>query len=221
MRLILAGVGLVSLLMSAAIPHAFGSDAVLFAGAYVCMQVGRNVAAMCCSSSAEPLRPVFERLVAWSLLSAPLWIAGAFIGGPARPALWGPALALDLIAPLVGYRDAVSGPVADHRDWEVEGGHFADRFQAFVIIALGESIVITGATASADGLSAHASSPWRSRSSSPARSGGCTSARSPKHSQRRRSPSPTTPAASPATPTPTCTCRSSPGSSWSRSATTC
>jgi len=26
------------------------------------------------------------------------------------------------------------------------GGHFGDRFQAFIIIALGESIVITGAT---------------------------------------------------------------------------
>ncbi|MBV9414836.1 MAG: low temperature requirement protein A, partial [Solirubrobacterales bacterium] len=32
------------------------------------------------------------------------------------------------------------------------GGHFAERFQAFIIIALGESIVVTGATASARGL---------------------------------------------------------------------
>jgi low temperature requirement protein LtrA len=37
-------------------------------------------------------------------------------------------------------------------DWDVEGGHFADRFQAFIIIALGEAIVLTGATASAHGL---------------------------------------------------------------------
>jgi low temperature requirement protein LtrA len=36
----------------------------------------------------------------------------------------------------------------------VEGDHFADRFQGFIIIALGESIVITGATASSHGLSA-------------------------------------------------------------------
>ncbi len=83
-RLIVAAVGLISLLMSAAIPHAFGSDAVLFACAYVCMQIGRNVAAMMLLDSAQPLRPVFERLVAWSLLSAPLWIAGAFVGGGAR-----------------------------------------------------------------------------------------------------------------------------------------
>jgi low temperature requirement protein LtrA len=62
----------------------------------------------------------------------------------------GPALALDLIAPMVGYATPFLGRSLTS-DWEVEGSHFADRFQAFVIIALGESIVITGATASADG----------------------------------------------------------------------
>ena len=34
----------------------------------------------------------------------------------------------------------------DPAAWEVETHHFAERFQLFVIIALGESIVITGAT---------------------------------------------------------------------------
>jgi low temperature requirement protein LtrA len=82
-RLIVAAVGLISLLMSAAIPRAFDSDAVLFACAYVCMPVGRNTAAMLLDSAA-PLRPVFEPLVACSVLSAPLWIAGAFVGGSAR-----------------------------------------------------------------------------------------------------------------------------------------
>lgn len=38
-------------------------------------------------------------------------------------------------------------------DWDIDGRHFVDRFRAFVIIALGESIVVTGATASARGLS--------------------------------------------------------------------
>jgi hypothetical protein len=31
-------------------------------------------------------------------------------------------------------------------DWTIEGGHFAGRCQAFILIALGESIVIIGAT---------------------------------------------------------------------------
>jgi low temperature requirement protein LtrA len=31
-------------------------------------------------------------------------------------------------------------------DWTIEGGHIAERFQGFILIALGESIVIIGAT---------------------------------------------------------------------------
>jgi len=36
--------------------------------------------------------------------------------------------------------------------WEIEGAHFGERFQLFVIIVLGESVVLAGATASATGL---------------------------------------------------------------------
>jgi low temperature requirement protein LtrA len=152
-RLILACVTLTSLLMSAAIPTAFGSEAWLFAGAYVVMQVGRNIAATALLARDHPLRRVFGRLVVWSCFSAPLWIAGAAVDEAARPWVWGAALALDLIAPLAGYFTPSLGRVQT-TDWTVEGAHFAERFQSFVIIALGESIVITGATASSRGLTA-------------------------------------------------------------------
>ena len=152
-RLILACVTLTSLLMSAAIPTAFAGGAALFAGAYVSMQVGRNVAAMLLLERDHHLRRVFERLVAWSCASAVLWILGAVLGEGARPWVWGAALAIDLLAPVVGYVTPGLGR-SQTTDWDVEGAHFAERFQSFVIIALGESIVITGATASARGLSA-------------------------------------------------------------------
>jgi low temperature requirement protein LtrA len=152
-RLILACVTLASLLMSAAIPTAFGSEAWLFAGAYVFMQVGRNVAAVTLIERDHHLRRVFQRLIAWACLSAPLWIAGAAVDDSARPWIWGAALALDVIAPLVGYATPGLGH-SRTADWDVEGAHFAERFQSFVIIALGESIVITGATASSRGLTA-------------------------------------------------------------------
>jgi low temperature requirement protein LtrA len=38
--------------------------------------------------------------------------------------------------------------------WELEVSHFAERFQLFLILALGESIVVTGATASEEALTA-------------------------------------------------------------------
>jgi low temperature requirement protein LtrA len=154
-RLILAGVTLASLLMSAAIPTAFTSEPGLFAGAYVALQVGRNAAALALLERDHRLRRVFERLVAWSCASAVLWISGAVAGEAARPWIWAAALAIDLVAPLVGYRTPGLGRSLT-TDWDVEGAHFAERFQSFVIIALGESIVITGATASSRGLTATA-----------------------------------------------------------------
>ena len=151
-RVVLLGVALASLLMSAAIPTAFTHHAALFAGAYVVLQMGRNVSAMLMLGRHEPLRRVFERVVAWSCASGTLWIAGAFAGDSDRLALWGAALAVDLLAPLAGYRTPGRGR-SRTAEWDVEGGHFADRLQAFIIVALGESIVVTGATASGHGLS--------------------------------------------------------------------
>jgi low temperature requirement protein LtrA len=67
--------------------------------------------------------------------------------GPARTALWLAALAIDYSAPVFVYR--VPGrPRLDHSTWNVSAEHFAERFQLFIIIALGESIILTGATTS-------------------------------------------------------------------------
>ena len=152
-RLVLVAVGLASLLMSAAIPKAFSTSAPLFAIAYVVLQVGRNLAGALLLDRAHSLRLTFERIVAWSCASGVLWVTGAFVAGSPRMALWGPALAIDLSAPLLGYWTPRRGS-SGTQDYAVEGGHFAERFQAFIIIALGESIVVTGATASALGLTA-------------------------------------------------------------------
>ncbi len=150
-RLVLMLAGLASLLMAASIPRAFTSQAPLFAGAYVALQVGRNIAGMALLGREQPLRRVFERIVAWSLASGALWIVGAFVPASLRFALWAPALMLDLAAPFAGYWTPGLGR-SGVDDYPVEGGHFAERFQAFIIIALGESIVVTGAAASASGL---------------------------------------------------------------------
>ena len=91
------------------------------------------------------------------------------------PLLWLVALAIDYFAPIVLYR--VPGrPQLAPETWDVETAHFAERFQLFVIIALGESIVVTGATTSDLDLdAARADGASRSRSSARRRSGGSTS----------------------------------------------
>ena len=150
-RTILTGVMLASLLMAAAMPEAFDDRGMLFAASYVALQVGRNAAAMALLARDHRLRDVFERLLAWSVVSGALWLAGATLDGDQRLILWIPALALDLAAPVARYWLPDRGRAAT-TDWDVEGGHFAERCQLFIIIALGESIVVTGATAADAGL---------------------------------------------------------------------
>ena len=152
-RAVLTGVMLASLLMAAALPDALGEHGVLFAASYVALQIGRNLAAASLLARGHPLRDVFERVVAWSAVSGVLWLAGSVLDGDQRLLVWVAALALDLMAPVAGYWLPRRGRNAT-TDYDIEGGHFAERCQGFIIIALGESIVITGATAANAGLTA-------------------------------------------------------------------
>jgi low temperature requirement protein LtrA len=145
-RLLLIGLMLASLLMAIAIPRAFDGEALLFAASYVAIQVGRH--AFLTFVAAD--RGTIERrraggILAWFVAAGVLWIAGALADGPARTALWVAALAVDYAAPLVTFW-LPGRPRLGPEAWEVGTEHFAERFQLFVIIALGESIVITGAT---------------------------------------------------------------------------
>jgi low temperature requirement protein LtrA len=150
-RAVVTGVMLASLLMAAALPGAFGAQGVLFAISYVVLQVGRNAAAALLLRRGQPLRDIFERLVGWSAASGVLWLAGAALPGDRRLLLWIPAVVLDLCAPVAGYWVPRRGRAVT-TDYDIEGGHFTDRCQGFIIIALGESIVVTGATAADAGL---------------------------------------------------------------------
>jgi low temperature requirement protein LtrA len=150
-RGVLTAVMLGSLLMAASLPQAFGEHGLLFAASYVALQVGRNAAAAWLLTRRHRLRDVFERLVVWSAASGVLWLAGATLDADQRLALWIPALMLELAAPAAGYWLPGRGRAVT-TDYDIEGGHFAERCQLFILIALGESIVVTGATASAAGL---------------------------------------------------------------------
>jgi low temperature requirement protein LtrA len=146
-RIVLLAGMLASMLMAIAIPEAFGDRALLFAVGYVGLQFVRNTFIVLAIDVREPLRQPFQRLWAWNTWVGALWIVGAFLPEHARVAVWVIALALDYGGPLAGYWTPGLGRTP-MTDWEIEHSHFAERFQLFVIIALGESIVLTGATAS-------------------------------------------------------------------------
>ena len=149
-RLVLVFVMLASLLMAVAVPEGFGDHAMLFAASYCALQIARNGFVVAVTPAGRFNRN-FQQILTWSILSAPLWIGGALADGGARWALWLTALGIDLAAPLMRYWLPRRGPTP-MTEWEIDAGHFAERFQLFVIIVLGESIVLTGATATDVGL---------------------------------------------------------------------
>ena len=140
-RLLVLAIMFASLVMAVAIPDAFGSRALLFAGAYVAIQVGRHAfLTFVVATPGSPAREPALHILIWFVVSGAFWLGGGLASGQARIALWLVALAIDYAAPFVLYR--VPGrPRLAPSAWDVETSHFAERFQLFVIIALGESIV--------------------------------------------------------------------------------
>ncbi|HEX6638859.1 MAG TPA: low temperature requirement protein A, partial [Steroidobacteraceae bacterium] len=146
-RMLMFALMLAGLLMSAAIPNAFGHEGPLFAIAYAFIQVGRTVfmvAALRGRDAANHRN--FLRILAWLMVSAVFWIAGGYHDGAERVISWVIALSLEIIGPTLGYRVPGLGR-SSTTDWKIDGAHMAERFALFVIIALGESILVTGATA--------------------------------------------------------------------------
>src|ERR671921_709278 len=148
-RLLLVAVMLASLVMSVAIPEAFEERGLMFALAYVTIQVGRTgfvvIALNKSLGRSDPLSRNFQRIFFWLVASGVLWIIGSLLEGEARYVLWALALAVEYAGPVVGvYTPGLSRSTTEV--WTVEGGHAAERCQLFVILALGESILVTGTT---------------------------------------------------------------------------
>lgn len=139
--LMLLGLGL-----SASLPKAFGDKALVFAGAYVAMQLGRTVFFVWAVRHERlALRRNFQRIAIWFTLSAVFWLLGGMADSSIRFALWALALGLEMVAPALYFRVPGLGR-SSTEDWDIDGGHMAERCALFVIIALGESLLITGAT---------------------------------------------------------------------------
>jgi len=142
MMFVLMALGLV---MSTSLPDAFDGRAPIFAAAYVASHVGRTAFMIWAVRRDAPLKRNFQRVIAWKLTSAVFWFAGAGADSGVRLAFWGAALAIEYAAPAAGFWVPGLGRTPT-RDWTVEGGHMAERCGLFIIICLGESILVTGAT---------------------------------------------------------------------------
>jgi low temperature requirement protein LtrA len=145
-RILLFLLMLAGLVLSTSIPHAFESRGLWFASAYAAMQVGRTLFWLLSTPTAR-VAVLWNaiRILIWLCTSAVFWIAGGFAQGETRLWLWAAALAIEYVSPVARFWIPVYG-ASSIEDWYVEGGHMAERCAGFIIIALGEAIVVNGAT---------------------------------------------------------------------------
>jgi low temperature requirement protein LtrA len=145
-RLVLIVLMAAGLVLSSSIPEAFRETGLSFAGAYVFMQLVRTAVLMFSLRGNSPANyRNFQRIFAWLLFASIFWIAGGFAEHGARWALWGTALLIDVVSPALSFWVPGLGR-SSTTDWDISPDHFAERCALFVIIALGESLLVTGAT---------------------------------------------------------------------------
>lgn len=133
------------LIMAASIPQAFSDRGLIFAGAYVAMQVGRTAFIALQLPADHPLTPNYRRMLGWVSIAGVFWIAGALAHHETRTLLWLAAVLCEYVSPMFGF--ALPGMGRSRtQEWTIEGGHLAERCQLFVIVALGETLLASGVT---------------------------------------------------------------------------
>lgn len=144
-RLLLFAIMLVSLVMSAVLPDAFGERGLIFAVCYATMQIGRTLFVVFHLGCHHALSKNFQRMLGWLCISGIFWIAGGLTEGNYRLWFWILAVACEYVSPMFGLWLPGMGR-SRTQEWTIEGSHMAERCQLFVIVALGESILVAGAT---------------------------------------------------------------------------
>lgn len=133
------------LVMSTSLPYAFVGRGWAFVLPYVILLCGRPLI-LIPALRGHPLRQLYLRSLLWCAVSAVFWFAGAAVSGTARAALWAIAVAIDFLGAQLRWtvpgmaRSPVSAWATDSRH------HLPERYQQFLMIALGETVLAVGTT---------------------------------------------------------------------------
>ena len=125
----------VAFFMAITLPEAFHDHALWFAIAYVLV---RSIGLILYNwvsweDKSQRVGVIIFALVSLAGLTAVL--IGGYMGGAAQYWLWGLAILLDVIAALIG---------GNVEGWNIHPEHFSERHGLFVIIALGETLIVAG-----------------------------------------------------------------------------
>ncbi len=123
----------VAFFMAVALPDAFHGRALWFAVPYILVRlIGLRLHAWVSSTDPSQSAAVrrFNNVSIGGFLAV---LAGALTGGTLQVGFWGLAIVLDLVAAAVG---------GQSQGWNLHPEHFVERHGLFVIIALGETLIV-------------------------------------------------------------------------------
>jgi low temperature requirement protein LtrA len=140
LRLTVFAVGLSAIFVALAVPRAYAGLGLLFALAYWAGRVllGAEMLREAARTRLVPVNPISVSMG----VTGPLLVIGALLPAGPREGVWAVGAALDLGSPTL-----LRGRL---RMIHYDAGHLAERFGAFVLIALGESVVAIGASAGSE-----------------------------------------------------------------------
>jgi low temperature requirement protein LtrA len=139
-RIVIFGVMAALLIVALSVPGAFGDRALTFAIAYGIVRAGHIALYLLASRDDPGLRSSVVSLAISTAIAIGLVIGASFLDSGQQAALWGIAILIDWGGPALF---GVSG-------WRLVPGHFAERHNLVIILALGESIVALGVGAEID-----------------------------------------------------------------------
>src|SRR4051812_42827403 len=143
-RRILLVLGMIGLFVTAlAIPHAYGSDRVVFACGYLLVVVVH--AGMYVSEAARITRGMVVQLLGWNMVGALLGLVGAVFFEDILVWWWLASFVIAVVIPRLVSITAVNAAEDDGGpSFELVPGHFVERHGLMLLIALGESVLAIG-----------------------------------------------------------------------------
>ncbi|MGX9347266.1 low temperature requirement protein A [Microbacterium sp. KNMS] len=143
-RVAVIALAFLALLMAVATKESFGDRAWTFALAYVALQLGRTAFIVWATLRHDRrIAHDFTCILIWTTAGSALWVVGALLPLPAQLPLWIAALGLELLGTVLGFRVPGLGEVSLER-WDLSGAHIAERTSLFVLIAIGEGLLVAG-----------------------------------------------------------------------------
>lgn len=140
-RWMMLGMMLPALFLTAGVTRAFTESGWAFVVPLLLIQVVRIFWAMILSPH-EVQREHYHRVLIWFIVSAPLWLMGAFSGPGNRLPWWAGAIGVDIMGSWMAH--PVPWRALHSKNVPFDADHMLDRCRQFIIIALGETVVKTG-----------------------------------------------------------------------------